>query len=391
MVLLATSAFFSGSETAYFSLNRMQKHRLAGSGAGRKVLHLLRTPDRLLSTILLGNTVVNVVASALAALILADILPGSMGLGVTVVGMTFVLLIFGEISPKSLAVRHAESWSRRTSGALDRIITVSRPAVAALEWVARLAVRITGVSRNREEMSRLELVSMMELGRSEGVLGVEAQATVSLVTLDSLTCKQAMVPRGETAVVRAGWSRGKTVDLVGSAPYSRFPVLEGTRERVVGYVRAEDILAPKADDAPVYELPSFPENASLHSVLEELRDAGADMGAVFDEYGDWVGIVTVEDIVGMAVFYWFAEDGELPEGVFRVKDGLEVPGTLRLEILSDLTGVDLQSRHTETCAGFVEESTGRIPSEGEIIRVPGLTFEIVRKEGPKLVRLKVSK
>lgn len=385
------SAFFSGSETAYFSLNRMQKHRLAGSRSGRRVLHLLRSPDRLLSTILLGNTLVNVIASALAALILADLFPGSIGLGVAVVGMTFVLLIFGEITPKSLAVRHAETWSRRTSAALGRIIAFTRPVVVALEWIARLSVRISGVSRKKEDMSRLELVSMMELGRSEGVLGREAQATVSLVTLDSLTCKQAMVPRGKTVAIRTGWSKGKTIDAVGSAPYSRFPVLEGTRERVVGYARAEEVLAPDSAAPPVYELPSFPENASLHSVLEGLRDAGADMGAVFDEYGDWVGIVTVEDIVGMTVFYWFAQKGELPEGVVRMEGALEVPGTLRLEVLSDLVGTELETSHAETCAGLLEEQTGRIPREGETIRVGGLSFEVLRVDGPRVIRLRVSK
>ena len=159
---------------------------------------------------------------------------------------------------------------------------------------------------------------------------------------------------------------------------------------MVGYVMARDILSATAEEpVRLRALPAFPETASARRVLKGLREIGAEIGAVFDEYGDWSGIITVDDLLEIALFQGMAEEGELPPGVVRRADRLDVPGTLGIEALSSLTGVDLSTQYATTCAGLLEEETGRIPEVGERIALRGLVFRVRQVDGPRILRVSV--
>jgi len=335
-----------------------------------------------------------VAASAVATSISADLFPGegALELGLAVVVMTFVLLIFSEISPKILAASSAEKWAPAVSRGLAFYLRLATPLASALSRFVGGLLDVLGIRPQGEHLSPGEVVTLVELGRSEGILGKEAAATLTLLRLEETDCVQVMRPRSEVAVLRTGWNRARFEEVIEGTGFTRYPLLDGAAEKVVGYVDAREfLLLPPSTDEPleIHGLPSFPENASLENVLAGLRECGEEAGAVFDEYGDWMGIVTIRDIVGYVLHSPVTDSGVLPEGASVSDDGMEVPGAMKLEVLSALMETGVSARWAETCAGLVEEITGRIPLPGEEIEACGLVFRVVERTGRRIVRLDV--
>lgn len=386
--LLCCSAFFSGSETALFSLDQPQKRRLEASRAGRRALALLSQPDTLLTAILLGNTLVNVAAASVASLILMEVMGREAAFGTSVLGMTFLLLVAGEITPKLFAVRHSGRVAQAVSWPLAVFVRsvswLSRP----LASFGRAAVRLAGGGSKRRALKESEIISLLELGHSEGVLGSEALVTVSLLSLGERQCRHAMVPRSEVVTVSDGWPAERVLQTVRGSRFSRYPVLdENGAPR--GSARAADLLSDPSG-ATVFEMPCFPENAPLDRVLEVMRSSGG-MGAVFDEYGDWTGVITVGDILDFAVFHAMSGRRDLPEGVHRRGVGFVIPGTLRVEVLERLLDADIDPEYAETCGGFLEEVTGRIPAPGEVVEHSGLRMTVLANDGPRVESIMVER
>lgn len=353
---------------------------------------MLSTPEKLLSALLFGNTVVNVVASALAVSIAADLFPDNTGLSLamSVTAMTFILLVFGEISPKTLAVSHAGKWASQSSAVMLVYLRICAPVASVLSRVSKYIARLSGVSHPGETLSHEEIIALVELGQSEGLLGLEAGATLNLLTLEESQCTHVMKPRSDVAVLRTGWTRERFTEIMESTGYTRYPVLDGQVEKVLGYVDSREyLLSDEEDSLALHTLPSFHENARLETVLRGLRDSDEEAGIVFDEYGDWTGFITSRDIIDSILLSPAKEKGFLPDGV-TVKDGwIEIPASMKLITLSELLRKDIRAKRAETCAGLLMEVTGRIPEEGEEICTSGYLFRIVSKSGPGLERLEV--
>ncbi len=335
---------------------------------------------------------VNITASALAASITTGIFPGSRGLSLSVAVSvtTLLLLVFGEISPKTLAVSHAEKWVSRSSSILLFFMKVSTPVASTLSKFSRFVSGKLGIRSPGGKLSREEIIALIELGQSEGFLGSEGGATLNLLTLDESQCTDVMKPRSEVAVLRTGWDAKRFSEVMRSTGHTRFPVLEGPLEKVAGYVDSREyFITGDSEPLPLHYLLSFPENASLETVLKGLRDSDEEIGAVFDEYGDWTGIITVHDILDYFLFSSAMEPGSLPEGVSVMDGWLEIPAAMKLSVLSEISGKQFDSRYAETCGGLVQEITGRIPEEGEEIEISGYLFRIASREGPKLDRMRI--
>ncbi len=334
----------------------------------------------------------NITASALAASIVSGFFPESGGksLALAVGIMTFMLLVFGEISPKTLAVSRAEKWASHSSMVLLVFMKVISPIAAVLSrfsgWMAS-GLRVRG---HTGALSREDVIALVELGKSEGLLGSEGGATLNLLTLNESQCTDVMKPRSEVAVLRTGWQRDRFRSVMQSSGFTRFPVLDGPMEKVAGYVDSREFfIRGEGERIPLHNLPSFPENAPLETVLKGLRDMDEEIGAVFDEYGDWTGIITVHDILDFFLFSSAVRPGSLPSGVSVREGWLEIPAAMKLSELSRLSGKDLRARYAETCGGLIQEVTGRIPEEGEEIEISGYVFRIVSRDGPRLERMEV--
>jgi putative hemolysin len=304
--------------------------------------------------------------------------------------MTFLLLIFGEISPKTLAVVHAEKWASKSSGVLLVFMKICTPIASTLSSFSKFVSSRIGIYGPGSRLSHQEIIALVELGQSEGLLGSEGGATLNLLTLDESQCTDVMKPRSEVAVLRTGWDEERFSEVMKGSGYTRFPVLDGPMEKVIGYVDSREYFI-SGDGVPLtlHDLPSFPENASLEAVLKGLRNSDEETGAVFDEYGDWTGIITVHDILDYFLFSSAAPRGALPEGVSVNGGWIELPATLKLSTLSELSGREFEAKYAETCGGLVQEITGRIPEAGEEIEISGYLFRIESREGPRLDRMKI--
>lgn len=370
----------------------MQKRRLEGSPGGRRALALLGRPEKLLQAILLGNTLVNVSAASIASLLVLEHLRGGAAFAVSVLGMTFLLLVAGEISPKIYAALHPERVSAAVSLPLSLVVAVSTPLSALLSRIGSLAVRLAGGGTQKRRMSETEIMSLLELGHSEGVLGTEALATVALLSLGEKQCRQAMMPRLSVTAVRTGWTRGRVLEEVRATGFRKLPVLEEPGDTVAGWVDAVELLSMEpGQPQPVYSMPFFPENAPLDSVLDELRACGSGIGAVFDEYGDWAGIITVEDIMEFAVFQSIGGRKDLPDGVYRRAGGFVIPASMRIETLERLMDTDIDPLYAETAGGLLEEVTGRIPASGESLDYRDIRITVISADGPRLGTLAVER
>ena len=314
----------------------------------------------------------------------------SLSLVLAVGSMTFLLLVFGEISPKTLAVSRAEQWASRSSTALLLLLKLCTPIASTLSRFSKFVSGKIGINSPGSRLSREEIIALVELGQSEGLLGSEGGATLNLLTLNESQCTDVMKPRSEVAVLRMGWDEERFSEVMRSNRFTRFPVLDGPMEDVIGYVDSREyFIAGDGVPLTLHHLPSFPENVPLETVLKGLRDSDCEAGAVFDEYGDWTGIVTVHDILDYFLFSSAAPPGTLPSGV-SVKDGwLLIPAALKLSILSELSGTEFEARYAETCGGLIQEVTGKIPEVHEEIEISGYIFRIASREGPRLDRLEI--
>jgi len=315
---------------------------------------------------------------------------GNLSLFLTVGIMTFLLLVFGEISPKTFAVSHAEKWASRSSRPLLLFLKLCSPVASTISRFSRFVSERIGVNSPGSRLTRDEIIALVELGQNEGLLGSEGGATLNLLTLDESQCTDVMKPRSEVAVLRTGWNEERFTEVMKSTGYTRFPVLDGPMEKVAGYIDSREyFISEDAEPLTLHDLPSFPENAPLGAVLKGLRDSDEEAGAVFDEYGDWTGIVTVHDILDYFLFSSAMSPGTLPAGV-SVRDAwLGIPAAMKLSTLSDLSGMEFKAQYAETCGGLLQEETGRIPEEGEEIEISGYLFRVLSKIGPRLDRIEV--
>ncbi len=342
---------------------------------GRRALRLLTDPGRLLTSILLGNTFVNVAASSLAAGITAELIPGALGLGIGVLVMTFLLLVLGEISPKTLARKKNREWIEISSPVVGLMLRLLSPGAKLLTYPADYMDRIVPGRKGFENYLTTELYILMEMARNEGILGGEADTAVAILELDERHCVSAMVPREKVLCFLSDWSMDEIRAQAEKSQQTAYPYIDSSTGLMTGIIDVRDLLG--LEEFVVREVPFFPESARLSKILSSLRSSGARMGAVVDEYGDWTGIISVADILERAVFAG-SIGAPLPEGVNRINDGFVVPASLSIDILASLLEENtLSARYAESIGGLLQEVTGRLPVIGEIINYSGYSFEII--------------
>ena len=349
---------------------------------GRRALKLIADPRRLLTSILLGNTFINVAASSLAAGITADLIPGALGMGIGVLVMTFLLLVLGEISPKTLARRRNREWIEASSSVMSLVLRLLSPAAKILTHPADLADRLIPGREGSDNYMAAELYILMEMARNEGIIGGEAATAVAILELDERQCVSAMVPREKVLFIMSDWGVDKMKRESFKSAHTAYPHIDSASGLMTGIVDVRDLLG--MDKFLIREVPFFPESARLSTVLADLRASRCGMGAVVDEYGDWTGIISVADILERAVFAG-SPGIPLPDGVNRSGSGFLIPAGLPVEKLAVLLGSDdLSARYAESCGGLLQEITGRLPGEGEVIEFAGLSFRVTQVHGNSL-------
>jgi len=386
LLLLCLSAFFSGSETALVALSRARADALADEGRpGAHSLRILKEqPARMLVAILIGNNLVNISASALAT-VLATRAFGSLGPGIAVGILTIVILIFGEITPKSLATRYSERISLAVSPIILVLVRVTTPISRIFEYFAPATLHSNG--GEDPTVTESELISMAGYGEEEGTIEEsEKQLIERAFAFTDLTAADVMTPRHKVFGLPADTSLQAAVEQLDDLPFSRIPLHGKDPDEITGVVHVRDLLmaAMKTGVAQSVESlgrpPYFiPEGQSLNDTIAAFREERNQLAIVVDEHGIMEGVVTLEDLMEELVGEIYDESDITPsEYTIHGPDRITIEGASELRILSDHFQSTLSGKPTDSVSRWILTHVQRIPESGEAFELDGLHLTVVR-------------
>ena len=405
-VCLVLSAFFSGSETAFISLQRFRLEYLVSTkvkGAD-KVSRLIDKPERFLSVVLFGNTLVNAAAAALTTAIAVYYWGEQTGLIIATIGLTVILLIFCEATPKTVAARHSERLSLLLYRPIRFISWLFTPFVIALSWIASGFTRLFGGKLvPRSIISDEEIRTMISVGREEGTVEeAEAKMLHKVFDFGDRPVLEVMVPRLEVAALQQGSTISDFLKLYTESPLSRFVVYKENMDNVIGILSVKDMLMARAkgtinNDSIIDDLarPAYftPETKLINELFFEMRDNNYRMAVVVDEHGGTAGIVSltrlVEEIVG--------EVGDELAGIEKdyeiINDyTFQIDGGMRVSEANEEMELDLpEGEDYETVAGFILSLLGHIPKRNEQLRYHSMKIVITEMKGQKIEKILLTK
>ena len=405
VICLLLSAFFSSSETAFISLQRFRIEHLVETkvrGANR-VARMIQRPEKLLSTVLLGNTLVNTAAAALATILAISVWGAEYGVLIATIGVTIVLLIFAETTPKTIATRHAEKLSILFAKPIELTSWLFTPFVVGLSWIAsRFTKLVGGAPVPRSLVSADEIRTMISVGHKEGAVEKdEAEMLHKVFDFGDRPVREVMVPRPEVISIEQGSTVADFLVLYTESPLSRFPVYQENMDDVIGILSVKDVLMALAkgtisNDSTIDDLtrPAYftPETKRIGELFVEMQDKNYRMAVVVDEYGGTAGIVSlsrlVEEIVG-PVGDEFAKAEKDYEAINEYT--FQVDGGMRIEEANEEMGLELPEGDYETVAGFMLDLFGHIPKQGEQLRYKGLKLVITKMRGMKIEEVLLTK
>ncbi len=401
-VLIVCSAILTGAEAAYFSLGRARLRHVASTdeaeGAPKP---LIERPHELLVTLLVGITVINIGAAALAATIADSLFGPSWGMFVEIVALVFVLTTFGEVLPMTLAVKYPERFLAVAGRPVAWLGVLLAPVRAALAALSALTVRI--VSRGRTEQATLseeELRTLVDVGASEGVVEREEREMIHKVfELEDTLVRSVMVPRTDMFCLDIETPREEILPALRENLHSRVPVFEGSIDVIVGILYTKDLLPyvssglPPDFDLRAHLHPPYfvPESKRADALLQEFQAKKLHMAIVVDEYGGTAGLVTLEDLLEELVGE-IADEYDEPERLIQRVDATtyRVAGKLPIEQLNAVTGLKLSNESYDTVGGWVLDLFGRVPRRFERTETPELQLTVEKVERTRIVEVLVS-
>jgi putative hemolysin len=398
LILFVLSAFFSGSETALTALDRFRlKYLVEKKHPGADRLDtLLDHPDRLLSAILIGNNIVNIAASVFATALFIK-LYGEHGELMTIFVMTPILLIFSEVCPKTYAAQNPERVSFLVMRPILLIMWVLTPVIWLVTGVSRLLTRLFKSETERPSISEDEIKSIISVGEQDGVVAEEQRRMLhGVFELSQSRVRDLMVPRREVIGIDAGASFEQVLSLVQYARHSRFPVYSESLDDIVGIIHSKDILnfvnRPEEFDLKSETRPPYfvPESKPVNLLLQSFRERKIHLAIVVDEYGGVEGIVTLEDVIE-EVFGNIEDEYDVEEALINElgPGRFLVDGSLSIRDLNSRFGLQLSEEQVTTLAGYVLQSLGTIPLEGEHCSIDGIRLIVRKMDGQRVENVEV--
>ncbi len=374
---MALSAFFSGSETALTSVNKIRLKNLAENGNEKaaRTLRVAENYERMISTVLIGNNIVNIASASLATVIFTVLLGADKGAAVSTVVMTIVVLIFGEVLPKNYAKNNADSLAMLVSGPISFLMTIFKPFSAALSALSRLMARLTGGEDDKPSVTEEELKYIVESIEEEGVLEEnESDLVQSALEFDEIEVQEIVTPRVDMVTLDVEDSWEEILELAKNSKVSRIPVYEGSIDNIIGLVHVRDILEDEISNSE-HDIRSLltqclfvHKTMNLSGLLEKLRKEKMPMAIVTDDYGGTMGLVTVEDVVEELVGEIWDEYDEFEEELVKKDEHTyEVTGDYNIYDLMDELDEDNRSFESDynTVSGWILEQLEHIPTVGE--------------------------
>jgi putative hemolysin len=404
IICIFASAFFSVAEIAFISLQRFKlEHLIATKIKGAKVVEsLVKHPERLLSTILLGSNFFNTAAAALGTTLIVKSI-GNSGVVVATILVTILLLVFADTLPKTTAAHHAETISIRLGGIVRVISWILMPVVTILSWISTVFGKMIGAHTvGGSLISPEEIRTMINVGSRDGTVQKdEAEMLHKVFEFGDRPAREVMVPRTEVIWVAQGITIEDFFKLYTEYPLNRYPVFDGSMDNVVGILSAKDVLMSlakgtcdieKTINTMIRPACFSPEGKRIGELLTEMRDKNYHMCIIVDEYGGTAGIVTltqlVEEIVGDV-----KDELSSMEKDYEVinETTFQIGGSMRIEDINAEMNLALPKGDYETVAGFILKTLGHIPTTGEQLRYQDLKMVVSRMEGLKIEEILVTK
>ena len=402
IVLLILSGFFSMSETALMSLSKIRiRHMVDEEVKGSKLVQkLLKDPNKLLGAILIGNNIVNIGASALATTITARLFGGSeSSVAIATIVMTVLILIFGEITPKSIAKQNSEKVSLVVSKPINLIVIVLKPLVAVFSVISSFFIKILGGSSKTVEpfITQEELKTMVGVSEEEGVLeDVEKEMIFNVFEFADMQVKDVMVQRVDIMALDTETTYEEVVQGIKEEQFSRIPVYNETIDNIIGILSVKDlIMAENVRDGfdikdyvrePFYTF----EFKKITAVFSEMKKTRNPMAVVLDEYGGTVGIVTLEDIIE-EIMGEIEDEYDDESSMIQVikEDEYIVDGSARLDDISELIGVSMESDELDSVGGLIIEELGRIPENQEEVIINNIRFVVEELDKNRIKKVRI--
>ena len=401
LILLVLSAFFSGSETGLTSLSRARAESLFKEGRpGAKALWKLKSnTTRMLVIILIGNNLVNIAASAMATVIATELF-GHLGPGIAVGVLTLVILVFGEVSPKSWAAHHPEQVSLVAAPVLLVFGRLVLPLVWALEHFSDWLHRATAMQGD-PTVTESEVMSLVEHGAEEGTIEDDELELIERVfAFNDVKVRDVMTPRGEIFSMPGNMRLADALPDILNQSFSRIPIYRANPDDIIGSVHLRDILETvawgKQDvllEALAREPVFVPQNQPIDELFASLRQQKRHLAFVVNEYGMFQGVATLEDLIEELVGEIYDESDRAPEMLREVEEGAILAGGMaEMRQVAEFFGIDEPpGKPTDTVSLWVLDHLGRIPSAGETFVIDGLAVRVTRASNRFIQQVKIER
>lgn len=399
ILCIALSAFFSATETAFSSSSKIKLMSLSENGDKRaeKVLLTIDRYDGFLTTILIGNNVVNILLASIATMFFVSKVGATYGATVSTVAVTVVVLIFGEITPKSLAKQSPEKFAMAVIPAVRVLIVLFTPLTVIFALWTKLIAKINGGSDD-SSITDDELITIVKEAENEGGLDKnESELIQNAIVFDDRQAEDILTPRVDIVAVPADADKKDVAQAFSETGYSRLPVYEGSLDNIIGVIHQKDFYEEIVDgdgkledilQSAVFVAPSM----KISNLLRELQRAQTHIAVVVDEYGGTAGLVTMEDILEELVGEIWDEHDEVVEDVVEESDNtFLIQGTLLLEEMFEIFQIDDEESEADTVSGWIMERLGHIPEENESFEYEDLVITISEVVNRRITEVRVQK
>lgn len=387
LILLALSAFFSSSETALVTVNKIRMRNMAegGNKQAETVIKTVENQGKMLSAILIGNNVVNLSASSLAT-VMASSLFGNKAVGIATGILTLLILVFGEITPKTMATYSAEKISLKVARYIYFLMTVLTPVIFLVNLLSGVVLKLCGVNteEKRESITEDELRTIVEVSHEEGVLETEEKKMITNVfDFGESLAKDIMVPRVDMTFAQVDDTYDQLLEIYRKERYTRIPVYEDFTDNVIGIINVKDLLLlDSKEDFHIRDYLRQPlytyEYKKASELMLEMRKSLNNIVIVLDEYGATAGLITLEDMLEEIVGDIRDEyDSDEEESLVEIKPGVyRVNASMKLDDLNDRLELHLQSEEYDSLGGLVIGLLDHLPEEGEKVEEDGLQMTV---------------
>ena len=399
LLMVVLSAFFSSSETALTTVNKIRMKNLAENGDKRaaKVLKVTNDSGKMLSAILIGNNIVNIFASSLATILAIDIF-GDIGSGIATGVLTIVILIFGEVSPKTMATIKADSFSLLIAGIIDVLMIILTPVIFIINKLSSIVLFILHVNPADADtaMTEDEIRTIVDESQESGVIeDEECEMIHNVFDFGDSLAKEVMIPRIDMTFVEADASFKELIEIYRENKYTRLPVYEDTTDHVIGIINMKDVILIENEETfsirNIIREPYFTyEHKNTADLFVEMRKASIPLAIVLDEYGVTAGMVTLEDLLEEIVGEIRDEyDSDEEDAIVRLSEyEYMVLASTNLDDVNDELDVSFESDDYDTIGGYCLQLLDHIPEEKETLFLEdGTVIKIIEMDKKRIERI----